>query len=273
MSCERANSGVTFIGTASHSGSTLLGLMLGAHPRIFYAGEACKINHFLSPSRPAHKRHCAVCGPRCRIWAGLRPGERPDLYEVLSRRSGRPLVFDSSKNTTWIGEQTGLLRGVVPLRLIVLTRDGRGVVNSYLRKHPSLPADEHVRTWLSRMRAVERLAGQWPGPVHRVRYEHLTTEPGLRLREIARFLGVPYVPEMASPWSCEHHPMAGNKGTRSLLSRGPGAPAPPDRPWYTAERTRLAPDLRWRHELGEAALAVFEELAGAANRPYAWDEP
>ncbi len=43
---------------AGHSGSTLLGMMLGAHPEIFYAGEAKKAAYLHDERKPLRKRQC-----------------------------------------------------------------------------------------------------------------------------------------------------------------------------------------------------------------------
>lgn len=95
------------MGAAWHSGSTLLGIILGTHPSIFYAGEANKTLAFGYPSAPLEKRVCRLCGPGCVVWGDLRvePGE--DLYEMLSRRTGRPIVFDSTKDISWIKRSGG----------------------------------------------------------------------------------------------------------------------------------------------------------------------
>ena len=90
---QRVNTGVLFMGAAWFSGSTLLGVMLGAHPSIFYAGEAKKTSYFGNPNAPLKKRACRLCGPSCVVWKNLRMEHGQDLYEVLSRRTARPIVF------------------------------------------------------------------------------------------------------------------------------------------------------------------------------------
>ena len=59
---ERANRQVVWIGGAGHSGSTLLGLCLGSHPDMLYAGEAKKSALLGDPSKPLKKRACKLCG-------------------------------------------------------------------------------------------------------------------------------------------------------------------------------------------------------------------
>lgn len=281
---DRVNTGVVCISGAAHSGSTLLGLMLGAHPLILYAGEANKTRFFGDPRVPLSKRVCKVCGPGCRIWGDLRVGKEQDLYEALSRRAKRPIVVDSTKNLDWIEQQVAALGDVVPLHLIVLARDGRAVVNSRLRKYPETPACEHAAGWVAQIHGTEELAACWPGSVRRVRYEELATRPEPTLRALASFLGIAFDPVMLDPWDSDPHPLGGNNGTQFLLARerarrtgNHGAAVVQlgrrTRGWYGTHPRGIVLDLRWRHEMTVGALAAFEAVAGETNRAYAWEEP
>jgi len=51
---------VIYIAGTSHSGSTLLDLMLNAHPAIFSAGEVLKLNRQLGINHP-RKQNSAPC--------------------------------------------------------------------------------------------------------------------------------------------------------------------------------------------------------------------
>lgn len=277
---HRVNAGVVFIGAAGHSGSTLLGLMLGTHPSIFYAGEAKKSMFFGDPNTPLRKRACKLCGPGCVVWGDLRMTNGEDLYETLSRRTMRPIVVDSAKEIDWIERQVTALRDLVPLRLIVLAREGRAVVNSRLRKYPETCARDHAAAWVTQVRATEELASRWPGAVHQMRYEELALWPEPTMRTLARFLGVTFDPGMLDPWGSDQHPLGGNNGTQYLLTRervrraGSGLIEVSDRrrDWYGAHPRAIVLDLRWEREMSADALAAFEEVAGETNRAYAWEE-
>jgi hypothetical protein len=278
---QRVNTGVVFMGAAWYSGSTLLGVMLGAHPLIFYAGEANHTLGFGDPSAPLGKRGCRLCGPGCVVWGNLRVESGQDLYEMLSRRTRRPIVFDSTKDISWIKRQMTALRDVVPLRLIVLTRDGRAVVNSRLRKRrrPKASARELTAAWVTQMRGIEELTSHWPGSVHRVRYEELASRPEPTLRALADFLGVAFDPAMLDPWNSDQHPLGSNDGPLLLLQRERArsivteviTPEDRTRDWYGAHPCGIVLDLRWKRELSVDELAVFEEVAGETNRAYAWE--
>jgi len=273
----RANTAVVFMSAARYSGSTLLGVMLGAHPSIFYAGEANKIWYFGDPSVPLKNRVCKLCGPGCAVWGNLRVANGEDLYEMLSRRTRRPIVFDSTKGINRVRPQLAALQGVVPLHLIVLTRDGRAVVNSDLRKWPETSAHDHAAAWVVRMREVEELASRWPGAVHRLRYEELASRPESMLRALADFLGVAFDPAMLDPWDSDQHPIGGNPGPLLLFSRERAKvvvnPKEKTCDWYGSHPSGIVLDLRWRREMNADALAVFEAVAGETNRAYAWEDP
>jgi hypothetical protein len=276
----RANTAVAFMSAARYSGSTLLGMMLGAHPSIFYAGEANKVWNFGDPNAPLKNRVCKLCGPDCSVWGDLRVDNGEDLYEMLSRRTKRPIVFDSTKGINRIRPQLGALHGVVPLYLIVLTRDGRAVVNSGLRKWPETSAHDHAAAWVEQIRGAEELASCWPGAVYRVRYEELASRPKSTLRALADFLGVAFNPAMLDPWDSDQHPIGGNPGPLFLFSRerarsvGSEIVVNPDektRDWYGAHPREIVLDLRWKREMTADALAIFKAVAGETNRAYAWE--
>jgi len=276
---ERANTSVVFTGAAWHSGSTVLGLMLGSHPSILYCGEAMCVDHFGDRTAGTHLRMCRLCGPACPIWGTLSPGLPGDVYESLSRRAARPIVFDSSKSVSWITAQAAALKDVVPVRLVVLVRDGRAVFNSHLRKLPEIPMTEHARRWSRKMRRVEALAASWPGSVHRLRYEELTTRPEAALRELSSFLGVAFDPVMLDPWNSDPHPLDSNPGPLLMLQRERGRAARPGllepdertQDFYGSPPRSIYLDLRWRRELSPEALAVFEDISGEVNLRYRWE--
>jgi hypothetical protein len=276
----RINTKVCFIGGAGHSGSTLLGLVLGAHPRVLYAGEANKSRGLGDASVKLRKRTCKVCGESCRVWSGLEARLREiDLYEALSERTSRPIVVDSTKSIAWIDEQIAALGPLgVALHFFLLGRDGRAVLASSLRKRPETEAAEHARTWARQIEATEALAARFPGPVTRVRYERLATRPSETIAAVTSALQLEPSPAMLEPWTAEQHPLGGNAGTQSLLSGGRTAASGDiaiggDKRAYYAEHPRgFRLDLRWKTELSAEALAAFEDVAGATNRAYAWNE-
>jgi hypothetical protein len=276
----RANERVCFVSGAGHSGSTLLGLVLGSHPRVFYAGEARKSLFFGNERKALRKRMCKVCGEACPVWGDLGRAPDEDLYEALSRRTGRRIVVDSTKSIDWIDTQIDALRAAgAGLHMVFLGRDGRAVVGSGVRKYPETTAREHALTWVSQIEATEALASRFPGPVTRVRYEELATRPKETIEKLTSALGIDFVPAMLEPWTSEQHPLGGNAGTQSLLEGaqtriGGALPISGEKRGYYQQHPRgFVLDRRWEHELAPSALAEFEAVAHQTNVPYAWNEP
>jgi hypothetical protein len=265
----RLNTRVVFVGGAGHSGSTLLGLVLGAHPSVFYAGEANKSRGLGDASIALRKRTCKVCGESCRVWSSI--DRDLDLYEALSTRTGRATIADSTKSIAWIDEQLALLTKLgVALHLFFLGRDGRAVLASSLRKRPETSAREHAIAWAEQIRATDALAARFPGSVTRVRYEALATDPIATIARVAAAIDLDVVPAMHEPWTAEQHPLGGNAGTLSLFDSA--APVGGEkRAYYAAHPRSFRLDTRWKTELSAAALHEFDEAAGETNRPYAWE--
>ncbi len=249
---------VLLIGGAGHSGSTLLGLILGGLPGVFYAGEAKKSQFLGNLAKPEKKRVCKVCGAGCVVWTEaeqLGASDAAKLYPVLRKITGVSTICDSSKDLGWQSKQIELARERNEgIGYIWLIRDGRAVVNSRARKYPNIALETHVDEWREQMESVQKntIELQAQGiTVSTVHYEELAQHPVSELRRLCHRFGLTEDQSAVSFWLHAQHPLGGNNGTQSAL-RAPGA------------EIRL--DERWRHELDEASQEIFEKLAGAFNR-------
>jgi hypothetical protein len=260
---------VCFVAGAAHSGSTLLGLALGAHPRVFYAGEADKSAHLTDPRVKERKRTCKVCGPGCPVWTDLAWGSAVTLYDALAARTERAVIVDSTKRVDWIEARLAELAGR-PLRvsLVDLRRDPRAVLASRLRKDPEPGARAHAEAWAAQRAAVEALAARFPGDVHGLDYEALATAPEATLGRLCAALGLPWDPAVLDPWTAPQHPLGGNAGTQSLLASGRTAQGAPlavtgeKARYYGSHPRAFVLDTRHLHQLGADALAVLEDVLG-----------
>lgn len=262
---------------AGHSGSTLLGLVLGSHSSAFYAGEAKKSLFVGDTRKPLRKRVCKICGESCPVWSRFTVPPEPDLYEQLARLTGRTVTIDSTKDVAWIRARAEELDRVgVPQRRIFLSRDGRAVINSRLRKY-GLEPEAAIDEWLAQVRATEALLAERPGDVVRVRYEELATSPEATVRRVCDALGFAFEPEMLRYETHAHHPLGGNTGTQSVVARAGQMDAPlaaiPERSrdYYEGLQGGFRLDLRWQRELSEEARRLFEERAGSVNEPFRWE--
>ncbi len=287
----RAAKRVCFIGGAPHSGSTLLGMILGAHSDIVYGGELRKSAYLGDETKPLKKRVCKLCGVACPVWGSLRAPLDPDVYEVLARKSEASVVVDSSKGTDWQREQLEVLsRTSTETHLVVLERDGRAVLASRLRKYPTNTPRTIIEDWMTQIEKTDALAASFPGTVLRVRYEALATSPESEIERVTTLLGVSLEPSMLRFWESEQHPLGGNDGTQFLVAREsarrrsldtslPGTTphvstdvldlAADNLAYYAPHPAAIVLDLRWQRELPAEARALFDSIAGEVNERFA----
>jgi hypothetical protein len=278
----RHNDKVCIIAGAGHSGSTVLGMVLGSHPACFYAGEAGKTRYLHDPRKDERKRVCKMCGEGCPIWGSFRLPEGVDLYEQISRITGRPVVVDSTKGLEWIDQRLAELEGTGSTAvLLFLQRDGRAVINSRVRKYPDRDPREQIQRWAEQIRATRALFDRFDGPKAVVRYEQFATDPAGVTEELCGLLGIGFVPRMLEFYRSEHHPLGGNNGAQYLVARLHGAR--PDRPYaklsprnreyYEHHDAGIRLDTRWRREMPRRVLELFEEIAGSDNEELRWEGP
>ncbi|MBG0562113.1 sulfotransferase family protein [Actinoplanes aureus] len=212
-----------FVVGCPRSGTTMLQLMLHAHPRIALPPE----NRFLLPAYSRRYEFGDLAEPeRRRALArfivstpqfgdlGLDPDTTVEAIVAAPPTLGSALgtVFklyaDRFGKPRWGDKRPAYLRNLPVIRrlfpdaqIINIMRDGRDCVAS-LRETPWAPADldTMIDYWARSADASLRAARRYPSDVyHQVRYEDLVTDPGTHLREICRFLGEEFDTAMARP--------------------------------------------------------------------------
>lgn len=253
---------------------------------------------------------CEVCGEQCKFWNQrasipvlesyfLRSGEmwirekiydrfgsvRHNIYQNLFEWTGAKVLIDSSKSISWIRRQMRPFwhwKNQDPF-LIYICRDGRAVVNSYLRKYPDKDIKGVTEGWVKITEKMEHFFLNFPSNRGiRISYESLATQPERTVSSLCNFLGIPYEPQMLQYWRHDHHVVHGNSRTRSLIEKyqqymasnpaesDSGANNGPEFHQSLGLGTQL--DLKWKRELSDKNLEIFERIAGNLNRHYAYDE-
>ncbi len=266
---------------AGHSGSTLLGMILGGAEGAFYAGEGGKIRYLHDSRKPLRKRVCKICGEDCPVWSGFHWDRGRPLYPQIAAHIGLSIVVDSTKDSEWISARAEELRGAGGRPcLILLLRDGRAVVNSRVRKYPDCDTEQQIRDWMTQMARSQALYDAFDGPKAIVRYEDLATGAEGVARRVCALVGAPFDAAMLDFQSRAHHPLGGNSGAQYVAAR----PTLPDdaepfvglnertRAYYESHPGEIRLDLRWRDELSEENAALFQRLAGDFNRSMEWGE-
>ena len=266
---------------AGHSGSTLLGMILNGLPGAFYMGEGGKARYLHDLKKPLRKRVCKICGVDCPVWSKFHWDRDHALYPQVAEHVGASIIIDSTKDQYWIQDRATELKtsGGEPY-LIFLTRDGRAVINSRLRKYPDHDPRTQMEDWMAQITRSQVLFDQFSGAKLRLRYEELATEPERVTRALCDFLGVEYTPSMQDFQATPQHPLGGNSGTQYVAARG--QLDDPEEAFVTlTDRTRsyyethsgsISLDLRWKTEMSNAHKALFQQVAGAFNEPIQWGE-
>lgn len=280
MDTDQRLTGVMICG-AGHSGSTLLGLILGRAANAFYIGEGGKVRYLHDLNKPLRKRACKVCGEDCPVWSGFHWDQTRPLYRQIAGHVGAGIIVDSTKNPGWIRARTAELEesGDNPV-LIFLQRDGRAVLNSRFRKYPEKDAAEQIEAWKAQISASRAVFDDFHGEKIEVRYEHLATSPDAVIHSICELAGLRYDAGMLDFTGGESHPLGGNTGTQFVAARdkvedNPDAIlklTPRTEDYYARHSGDIRLDLRWKTEMSASNLALFDELAGEFNSAMAWGE-
>jgi hypothetical protein len=261
---------LVYILGAGHCGSTLLNLLLNAHPQALGLSEIERLSAVVRKAGtpelddPMWRRvkacveenlgrpfnNAVVASPRLRraltlpeadVRSWARSTER--LLECISKAADRRVLVDASKFPQRL---VLLLRGGLPVRVIHLRRDGRAVVNSYRRKNASFSAA--YRRWA--VTAASAIALQRRVPTDRwltVYYEDLATETERELRRICAFIGLEY---QASMLAFRRAPDLGIGGNRMR----------------TGADERIVLDRAWRRDTPWADRLRFAVGGGLLNR-------
>ena len=225
---------VIYIAGTSHSGSTLVDLMLNAHPAIFASGEVLKLNRQLKIKDARRGTHapCSCGAPslwECRFWSAvdrrtretsgkslvdldmldyreLDAASAPNavVFKAIAEVSGKSFVVDSSKLP---GRLSYLMRlkdlDVYPVHLV---REPKVQINSVVRKHGGFL--KHIFRYELIHEQIRRALKSVPHSV--VHYEDLVRDPKSALQSILQPLGLDFDPRQLDWAEAEKHEVAGN---------------------------------------------------------------
>jgi hypothetical protein len=257
-----------YISGRAHSGSTLLDLMLGGHPRLIGVGEVYSL---FDPARDFLNRPNDVrcsCGrqmDKCEFWsptmdllrsAYSRKAGNQELYRMFlssfhSHFGSDAIPVDISKTD----EALGVLKGLdgIKIKVIFMVRDVRSwtvsmrdaarrakdfEISDLIRKYGWMAWKSFVGRmsskffwhWYILNRRTQRLLKETDLPAIQVGYEELCLYPEFIMRRISEFLEIDYNETMLSLADVQSHVILGNR-MRSQPEK----------------RQRVAYDDRWFH--------------------------
>jgi hypothetical protein len=271
---------VPFVVGVPRSGTTLLRLMLDAHPDLCIPGEtwfvprAARLGGRGEDLRDALVRTIVGCSTfpnmeidEAELRAGLARVEPFDLaegvrtfYALHAARHGKTRFGD--KTPVYSEHMRAIERLLPEARFVHIIRDGRDVAVSVRPLHfsPGSDIETIARDWRDRILRARRAGGRRRHYLE-VRYESLVADPGTELRRVAAFLELSPEPAMErwyeTPWEPARHAGVTSQdgvrrvpeGRRRHFARAAG---PPD-------EQRVG---RFRRELSAEDRARFEQVAG-----------
>jgi hypothetical protein len=171
-------------------------------------------------------------------------------YDLIRRLRGVDMVVDSSKEI--YKAISVYLRDPGSTRIILLIRDGRGVL--YSRLYSGVLTGESpisaIGKWRKYYSRALDLVQRWVDPSHvsYLRYEDLVAKPDETVTKLYPWLGVQADPLLSSQSKKLLHIAGGNDGTKARFKQG------------------IQLDNRWLDGLNQQELDLFDRLAGRLNR-------
>jgi hypothetical protein len=285
-----ADAPAPFIVGVGRSGTTLLRLMLDAHPAIAIPGETHFLAEFvaLNAAELTRERFFRTI-TEAQTWPNLALGEaalREALdeiepfsaseatrvfYRLYARLFGKDRWGD--KTPPYRAHMVGIQRLLPEARFIHVIRDGRDAALSYrgLWFGPGDDIEAQARFWVDEVRAARSQSVELQHYLE-IRYETLVRDPETILRKICDYLGLSYHPCMLN-----YHLFASSRLAEFKRPFGPPGATPVDIEAFLAihDRTSQRPDVsrisRWRNEMPDAEQRRYEAIAGGLLRDLGYE--
>lgn len=273
-----------FIVGFQRSGTTLLRMMLNAHPEIAiphdsaelwfnYRDKAASEYDGLSDARQvARMVDDLLAEPRIKAWQTELPREQllaepmpksfPDVmrrfHEVFARLHGKKMWGD--KNTGTLVALDVLNREFPDCKIIHLVRDGRDCALSHMSKEYIYGYENVLRSaveWREQTSLCHKMGAMLPPERFlESRYEDLILTPETELQKICTFLGVAYAPQMLKYYEQVNENVPEEKrGLWPLLNKPPV----------------VSNVFKWKTKMTPEDRAVFERNAGELLRALGYE--
>jgi len=280
---ETARPPAPFVVGLTRSGTTLLRMMLDAHPELTIPPETHFVPDLIKAARAGAGTEAMLEAVTSnRTWAdfGLDAGELRERLEEVAPGDGAGAVrafftayAECQRKPRW-GDKTPAYmlsvrrigRTLPESRFVHLIRDGRDVALSQtaraLNEQP--PPAEQAARWVKRIRKSREQAATLKGPRYvEARYEDLVRNPEQTLRRICGFVELPWDEAMLA-----YHERAADRLTEMAGSlRAEGGHAEQEAGYRIANHapTTEPPDPgrldKWRREMAPDDVRAYESMA------------
>jgi hypothetical protein len=175
-------------------------------------------------------------------------------YKAAAGATDCEWLVDSSHRTSEARNHLQVLQD--RLKVVFLARDGRGVVNSVM-KRTGINVKSAARQWKRFTLLAQRFHATLSDDQYLfVRYEDLCRDLPQELARIAGFLGVESFDHQMDQAKIVHHFVGGSSTLRERSS----------------EVFTIRLDEKWRLSMRQKDLAAFEKIAGDVNRSLGYNE-
>jgi Sulfotransferase family len=274
-----------FIVGVGRSGTTLLRLMLDAHPDLAIPAETHFVPALIKAAEETQDPRAALqVLASVQTWPNLgldlasvdqafsaldpfsSTGAVRAVFRLYAEGQGKSRWGD--KTPTYRAHLSEIARAVPEARFIHIIRDGRDVALSYrgLWFGPGDDIEGQARFWVDQIEHARAQAQHLPCYLE-LRFEDLVARPEVELERICRFLELPFDRAMLDYPSRARHRLSeyvqtfGPQGSESV---------PIERFRAIHERTQASPDAarigRWKVEMSSAELRSYEQIAGPTLR-------
>lgn len=196
----------------NHSGSTLLGAMLGAAPVWNTHPHVGESHAFFTPS---HERFGKpICGGgehECPKWTMLNKNA-PDPFRQMFRKYNTNLIVDSSKLMEWFNR---VPEGDVQQTFVLIWRCPDALRHSYLKRMEPFAAE--IR-YADDMAQVRHFVNRNWGKFVSISLEALTRDPAGSLEKLCELVDIPYFAGKEAFWNFENHHFGGATMVTKVLT-------------------------------------------------------
>ena len=198
---------------ASHSGTTLLDLMLGNNPATFSCGE---VYAYFRPWRKHHYHAKCGCGSDpCPVWDRLMAVPENEFHAEATRLPGIDHVVDSSKDLAWVlNSSEWAARSGIQVRHVVIWKEPIQLAYSHWKR--KLPMSSFRYAFLTYYGRFLQLGL----PFVSVNFDTLVSNPADTVRKLCELTGLPWREGQEKFWEKEHHQLFGAASTGEQASAG-----------------------------------------------------
>ena len=286
-----------FVVGLTRSGTTLLRMMLDAHPQLTVPPETHFVPDLIKAAKDGGSVDAmldALAGNRTWDDFGIpvaemrerfkaipladepaRPGAAVRaFFDAYAERQGKPRWGD--KTPAYMLSVTRIGRALPEVRFIHLIRDGRDVALSQTARaiNEQPPPAEQAAKWVKRIRKSREQASKLGGERYiEARYEDLVRDPEPALRRICEFTELPFEPAMLTYYERAAERLQEMSG--ALREDGTHAEQAEGYRIENHKPTTEPPDPsrldKWRREMSPEDLKAYDDVAGDMLRELGYE--